>query len=129
MATSVAPERLKSLLRAYSKRVCNALIHHRTHRTLLGEVPVDILPMQEPNKYDHIPFQYQTEAVISYPDSIVALTASQLLDIPYFPNRLRPFNLCYRCFDSLLEFLSLNLLQVFYKTSPELDFQGAPSQT
>ena len=71
--------------------------------------------MQEPNEDSPVPFQNQTEAVVAYPDPIVSLTASQLLDILYLLKAPRLLKPAYRVPDPLLEPPVSCPLQIFDK--------------
>jgi hypothetical protein len=72
--------------------------------------------MQEPYQDDPILCPKQTETVVSYPDPIVSLTASQLFDALYLLQARGPFQL-FDCFSHPLPEPSVSYpFQVLDKT-------------
>ena len=95
----------------------------------LREVPANILPVQEPNEDNRVSLHHQTEAMVSHPDSVLSLTASQPLDVSYLLKCLRLFYSLYGLPDSLFDTLVSHSLQIFDETPSEFNSQGMLSKT
>jgi hypothetical protein len=96
---------------------------------LLGKIAIDVFAVQEANKDNYIARKYQTDATISYLDTVVAITASEFLDVFDLSQMPRPFDALDHLFHTRLQVSVLNALQISDKAGFKLDVQGEPFRT